>query len=88
VPAVRGVTCDCDDREFQWICFPIHVSRACRYVVVDRHRLAYLNVIEKANCMCCSYGNGVIAYVSEIAARTEQYWCPIKPSRCVAAPHG
>ena len=63
-------------------------SRACRYVVVDRHRLAYLNVIEKANCMCCSYGNGVIAYVSEIAARTEQYWCPIKPSRCVAAPHG
>jgi hypothetical protein len=40
--------------------------------------LAYLNPIEKLNCLYCAYANGVFAYTTEIAARTEQYWCPIK----------
>ena len=37
-----------------------------------------LNVIEKLNCLYCSYFNGLMGYISEIAARTEQYWCPIR----------
>ncbi|WDQ14901.1 hypothetical protein [Rhodopirellula sp. P2] len=69
---------------YQWICFPVyHVPRVRRseYVVIDRHLLSYLNVIEKLNCVYCGYGNGVLAYASEISARTEQYWCPIKHAK-------
>jgi len=69
---------------FQRICFPIYgIPRVVRaeYVVIDRHLLSYLNVIEKLNCVYCGYGNGVLAYAREIAARTEQYWCPIKHAR-------
>ena len=36
----------------------------------------------------CSYGNGLAAYFREIAARTEQYWCPIKHARRIKAAHG
>ena len=57
------------------------------YFSIDRHRLAYLNGLEKLNCLYCSYANGVIAYVREIAARTEQYWCPIRHARRVRHPH-
>lgn len=59
-----------------------------RYFVLDRRHLSYLNGVEKANCTFCSYANGLIAYVREIAARTEQYWCPIRHARKVAGPHG
>jgi hypothetical protein len=31
--------------------------------------------------------NGVFAYVREVAARTEQYWCPIRHAKQVLAPH-
>jgi hypothetical protein len=55
---------------------------------MDRGQLAYLNAIEKINCLYCSYANGLLAYISEIASRTEQYWCPIKHSRRVLAAHG
>ena len=75
---------------YQWVCFPIYgmprVPRR-RYFTVDRHKLAYLNRIEKLNCTVCSYANGLIAYVREVAARTEQYWCPIKHARAIPAPH-
>ena len=60
---------------YQWICFPIYgVARVPRrrYFALDRHKLAYLNGIEKVNCTFCSYANGLIAYVREVAARTEQ----------------
>jgi hypothetical protein len=57
------------------------------YVVIDRHRLAYLNPIQKLNCVYCGYGNGVIAYAREITARTEQYWCPIKHALKVKGSH-
>lgn len=66
---------------YQCICFPLYGIPQVRrgdYVVIDRHHLAYLNAIEKLNCLYCSYFNGVIAYVREVAGRTEQYWCPIK----------
>jgi hypothetical protein len=46
-----------------------------------------MNGIEKVNCTFCSYANGLIAYVREVAARTEQYWCPIKHSRAIPTPH-
>ena len=66
---------------YQAVCFPIYgIAKVRRgdYLTFDRARLAYLNAIEKLNCAYCSYANGVIAYAHEIAARSEQYWCPIK----------
>jgi hypothetical protein len=66
---------------YQTICFPVYgipKVRRSDFILFDRHRLAYLNLIEKLNCLYCAYANGVFAYVTEIAARTEQYWCPIK----------
>lgn len=66
---------------YQAICFPAYrmrpVERAA-FFKLDRAKLSYLNAIEKLNCLYCSYVNGVIGYVGEVAARTEQYWCPIK----------
>lgn len=75
---------------YQALCFRAYgIARVRRanYVVIDRQHLAYLNVIEKLNCMYCGYANGVLAYVREIAARTEQYWCPIRHARRVYGPH-
>ena len=69
---------------YQRICFPIYrIPKVVRsdYVVMDRHHLAYLNVIERMNCLYCGYANGVLAYAREVASRTEQYWCPIKHAR-------
>ncbi len=66
---------------YQHICFRIYgiplVNRS-EHIVIDRHRLPYLNAIESLNCVYCGYGNGLIAYTREVIARTEQYWCPIK----------
>ena len=75
---------------YQLVCFPVYRIPKVRrgdYIVIDRHSLQYLNWIEKMNCFYCSYFNGLIAYVQEIAARTEQYWCPIKHARRLAAIH-
>ena len=75
---------------FQAVCFPIYkipkVKRSS-YIVIDRHALSYLNAIEKLNCMYCGYFNGLIAYIREIAGRTEQYWCPIKHARRTSGFH-
>jgi hypothetical protein len=75
---------------YQAICFRAYgIARVRRsaYVVIDRQHLAYLNVIEKLNCVYCGYANGVFAYVREVAGRTEQYWCPIRHAKRVRAPH-
>jgi len=75
---------------YQAICFPIYripKVRRADYLVFDRGDLPYLNLIEKFNCFYCSYGNGVAAYAREVAARTEQYWCPIKHARRIRAAH-
>ncbi len=75
---------------YQAVCFPVYgipKVRRADYLVFDRHHLAYLNALEKLNCAYCSYANGLIAYVREIAARTEQYWCPIKHARRVIGAH-
>jgi hypothetical protein len=61
--------------------FPVTGPREHRrraFFVLDRRKLAYLNGIEKVNRGYCSYANGLLAYVREVAARTEEYWCPIK----------
>ncbi len=66
---------------YQMICFPVYsIPKVKRsdYIIIDRQYLSYLNLIEKINCCFCGYFNGLIGYVQEIAARTEQYWCPIK----------
>ncbi len=75
---------------YQHICFRAYgVPRVSRrdYMVNDRHRLAYLNAIEKLNCAYCGYGNGVVAYVREIISRTEQYWCPVRHARHIRGAH-
>lgn len=75
---------------YQITCFPLYrIDRVRRgdYVVFDRTHLAYLNVFEKFNCAYCSYANGLLAYVREVAGRTEQYWCPIKHSRRILQAH-
>ncbi|SEE94960.1 hypothetical protein SAMN02787142_5758 [Burkholderia sp. WP9] len=75
---------------YQAICFPIYgiikVKRA-DYIVTDRWQLRYLNFMERFHCAYCEYANGLIAYATEIAARTEQYWCPIKHARKVLGTH-
>jgi len=75
---------------YQAVCFRAWgIARVSRkaYFASDRHRLGYLNVLERLNCLYCSYANGVIAYVREIASRTEQYWCPIRHARHTPDPH-
>ncbi|HLX65114.1 MAG TPA: hypothetical protein VKX17_27845 [Planctomycetota bacterium] len=66
---------------YQFFCFPIYgipKVRRADYIVIDRHKLGYLNFFERLNCAYCGYVNGFLAYATEIAGRTEQYWCPIK----------
>lgn len=75
---------------YQAICFPLYripKVRRSDYIVIDRHSLSYLNSIEKLNCIYCGYCGGIFAYAREIAARTEQYWCPIKHARKILDPH-
>ena len=75
---------------YQTACFPIYgIPRVKRseYLFFDRADLPYLNAIERFNCFYCAYANGLAAYTREIAARTEQYWCPIKHARRIRAAH-
>jgi len=75
---------------YQTVCFPVYgIPRVRRsdYLVFDRGQLAFLNAIEKLNCTYCSYANGVLGYVREVASRTEEYWCPIKHARRVLGVH-
>jgi hypothetical protein len=75
---------------YQAFCFRLwRIPRVPRrpYLVFDRQHLPYLNGLERLNCVFCGYANGVIAFVREVAARTEQYWCPIHHRRAVPDPH-
>ena len=75
---------------YQWACFPIYgIAKVRRgdYIVFDRGQLAYLNFIEKFHCTYCEYGRGLMAYMGEILARTEQYFCPIKQAHKVLGTH-
>ncbi len=75
---------------YQAVCFPIYgipKVRRGEYIVFDRHRLRYLNSLQKLNCLYCAYFNGLIGYVREIASKTEQFWCPIRHSRRIRNAH-
>jgi hypothetical protein len=75
---------------YQAVCFPVYgIPRARRrdYIAIDRRQLRYLNALEGINCMYCSYCNGLLAYVVEVAARTEQHWCPIRHARRIRKAH-
>lgn len=66
---------------YQAVCFPVYeIPKVKRkdYLALDRKKLSYLTLTQKLNCLYCDYANGVFAYASEIAGRTEWYWCPIK----------
>ncbi len=72
------------------ICFPvlgIEKVKRSEHLVFDRHHLAYLNTMQKFNCAYCSYANGLISFVREVAGRSEQYWCPIKHAHRIAGVH-
>ena len=87
---VPFVLLDVSVRIYQAICFPVYgipKVRRADYFAFDRAHLAYLNAIEKLNCAYCTYADGVIAYVREVASRTEEYWCPIKHARRVMGTH-
>lgn len=75
---------------YQAVCFPIYgipKVRRSDYLAFDRHKLTYLNWAEKINCEYCAYVNGILQYFTEIAARTEQHWCPIKHAECAKCHH-
>lgn len=75
---------------YQVLCFPVYkiakVPRG-RYISADRRHLEYLNAIERFHCTFCAYANGLLAYATEIAARTEQYFCPIKHAHRMFGSH-
>ena len=75
---------------YQASCFPIYgITKVRRgdYIVFDRQQLGFLNFIEKFHCTYCAYGNGLMAYVTEIVGRTEEYFCPIKHARKMLGAH-
>ena len=75
---------------YQLTCFPIYEIKLVKRrdsMSFDRHHLHYLNWIEKFHCSYCAYGAGLLAYITEIVARTEQYFCPIKHARKVMGTH-
>ena len=72
------------------ICFPLYgipYVRRGDHFQFDRAYLPYLNLRDKLNCAYCSYANGLAAWFREVAARTEQYWCPIKHARRIRDAH-
>ena len=67
--------------------FKFKLIQRSDYIVYDRHYLAYLNPVEKLNCLYCSYFNGLMQYAAAIASRTEFYFCPIKHAKKIVYDH-
>lgn len=64
---------------YQAVCFRLwRLPRVARrgHFKMDRHKLSYLTPLQRLNCMYCSYANGVLAFTTEVASRTEQYLVP------------
>lgn len=75
---------------YHQICFRIYGIPRVKvkdYFIYDRRLLPYLNWFEKLNCIYCSYFNNLIRYATEIAGRTERFWCPIKYATHLTKPH-
>lgn len=75
---------------YHQICFRLYripLVRPSKYFVYDRSLLPRLGALDRFNCYYCSYYNNLMAYASEIGARTERYWCPIKYARRLTRTH-
>jgi len=75
---------------YQQVCFRLYgipIVNQNEYLVYDRQLLSLLNPIEKFNCIYCSYINNIFRFSTEIGARTERYWCPIKYYRRINKSH-
>jgi len=65
---------------YKHTCFRLYGIKLIKrkdYIRIDRHKLGYLNILEKINCAYCGYANGLLNYSTAIAAETEKYWCGI-----------
>lgn len=63
------------------IAFPLCGMKYIRrrdYIKIDRHKLSYLHIFQKFNCLYCGYANGAIHYFTKIIGETERYWCGIQ----------
>ena len=65
-------------RQITFRLYKIPLVKRSHYLKIDRHKLKYLSFPNKISCAYCGYAIGLINYISEIGARTEKYWCPIK----------
>lgn len=65
----------------------IPLAKRSDYIVYDRESLAFMTWYEKLDCLYCSYVNWFLAYASEVAWRTEKYWCPMKHYKKNLAKH-
>ena len=81
LPLIFLILTDLVTAVYQAVCFPLYglekVKRSTYILVRDRNKLAYLEPMEKVNCMYCGYANGLLLYLKEIAGRTEKYWCGV-----------
>jgi hypothetical protein len=63
------------------VCFPFYripyLNRK-EYIRIDRHKLKYLDPMQKLNCIYCGYANGLAKYWVRLFAETEAYWCGIQ----------
>lgn len=87
---IPAVLLDLSVTLYQVLCFPIYglpLVRRQTFLWIDRHELRYLRWWQKINCDYCGYFNGLIGYVSEVAAQTEKYWCPIKHKKRIPEIH-
>ena len=67
------------------VAFPlckIKTVKRSNYIKIDRHKLKYLNYLEKVGCAYCGYANGLANYWVKIAAESEKFWCAIKHEKC------
>ncbi len=75
---------------YQAVCFRlwgIPQVRRSEHMIIDRHRLPYLDAVQKINCVYCGYANGVLSFTREVAGSTEAYWCPIRHDTAPPRPH-
>lgn len=67
--------------------YKIPLVKRSDYISFDRKELDYLNLIQKINCLYCSYVNWLFSYAVEVGGRTEKYWCPIKSAKKMKVSH-
>jgi len=63
---------------FSFLFYGIPYVKRGNYIRIDRHKLSYLNPLQKLYCVYCGYANGVLQYWVKIFGETEKYWCAIK----------